>query len=345
MKLFLTLLLLTSVTMARAEDWKLLFGLRGEWRFELGDDEQRSKKYFDDSQWETIYAPSAWEDEGFPGYDGYAWYRKHFRSTTEWRRKTIAIRLGNIDDVDEVYLNGHLIGSTGRFPPNYQTAYNADRIYYFSPTYLSDDGNNVIAVRVYDEELSGGILRGALGVYEDLNALQLDLQLAGQWKFSVGDDLVWGESDFNDSKWDSITVPAFWEKQGYPDYDGFGWYRLQFRIPQFLIDERLILVLGKIDDYDEVFLNGKRIGKTGSMATRSHDIPGSDAYTQFRAYYIPQGLLRSGGVNVVAVRVYDGFQDGGIYTGPIGIVQKDKFIKWQKKQKGPTNIFDWFFKQ
>ena len=30
-----------------------------------------SDKNYDDSGWDVIFAPSAWENEGFNGYDGY----------------------------------------------------------------------------------------------------------------------------------------------------------------------------------------------------------------------------------------------------------------------------------
>ncbi len=341
---FIALLLSFSASEMKAENWNLLFGLRGEWKFELGDDMKHSEPRYDDSKWETIYAPSSWEDEGFPGYDGYAWYRKHFKSSPDWEKKTLALHLGNIDDVDEVYLNGHLIGSHGLFPPDYVTAYNENRVYTFSSAYLSPNGDNVIAIRVYDQELSGGILRGRLGVYEDVDAIQLDVQLSTAWKFKTGDSANWKETRYSDNHWEKIIVPSFWEARDYREYDGFGWYRITFRVPSNLLEQRLILLLGKIDDFDETFLNGMKIGSTGNMKSRDVQIPGSDAYLQQRAYSIPSDYLRANQENVLAVRVYDGFKDGGIYSRPIGIVTRDKFTKWQKRKKSPENIFDWLFR-
>jgi sialate O-acetylesterase len=338
------IILLCAASSAYAEDWRILFNLKGDWKFEIGDNAARAAANFDDSRWEVIHAPSAWENEGFPGYDGYAWYRKHFRSGSDWKSVNLALHLGAIDDVDEVYLNGRRIGSTGTFPPRYSTAYSVERIYRFSPEYLSPGGDNVIAVRVYDHELSGGILRGNLGVYEDHAALTPDVPLASGWKFTTGDDEKWSRPDFDDHAWRPITVPAFWEQEGFEEYDGFGWYRITFRVPANLADEKLILLLGKIDDFDETFLNGERIGKTGSMEARTKDIPGSDSYTQTRAYVIPTDLLNPSGVNVIAVRVYDGYRDGGIYAGPIGVITKDKYRRWQNKQKRSWDIFDWLFR-
>jgi len=327
-----------------SQNWKILFDLRGEWKFEIGDDMHRAERGFDDQKWEAIYAPAAWEDEGYPGYDGYAWYRKHFFAPSDWSTKSLSLQLGNIDDVDEVYLNGRLVGSTGGFPPHYSTAYDVYRIYVLSPDDLDPSGDNVIAVRVYDNELSGGILRGKLGVYEDLEGLIADMGLGKNWKFSIGDDSTRRDPGYDDSRWKKIRVPAFWEPQGYPDYDGFAWYRIKFTVPNSLQDEKLILLAGKIDDFDETYLNGVLIGKTGNMATREKDIPGSDAYSRLRAYFVPPSALRFGGENVLAVRVYDGFKDGGIYSGPIGLITRDKYMKWERRQQKPGNIFDWFFR-
>ena len=343
----LNMMLLTfcGLNFAVAQNWKPLFDLRGQWKFEIGDDMHRAEPGFDDSKWESIHAPAAWEDEGFPGYDGYAWYRKHFRSSSDWKDKSLSLQLGNIDDVDEVYLNGHLVGTTGSFPPHYSTAYDVNRIYTFPPGFLNPAGDNVIAVRVYDNELSGGIIRGNLGVYEDINALRVDVPIVAGWKFKTGDDPAWKNVRYDDALWNTIVVPAYWEPQGYPDYDGFAWYRVKFRVPNDLLDKRLILLLGKVDDFDETFLNGELIGRTGKMESRLQDIPGSDAYAQLRAYYIPSEDLRRDEDNVLAVRVYDGYKDGGIYAGPIGIVLREKYLKWSdQKANRHGGFFDWFFK-
>ncbi len=326
------------------QDWKKLFDLRGKWKFEIGDSTHWARPEFDDRSWETIHAPAAWEDEGYPGYDGFAWYRKHFQSDISWDGKSLALHMGVIDDVDEVFLNGHLVGATGRFPPEYSTAYSVERIYSFPTNYLNPSGDNVVAVRVYDAELSGGILRGKLGVYEDRAAMIINLPLALEWKFKTGDNSEWKSCGFGDHDWDTIEVPSFWERQGYSDYDGFAWYRSKFYLPNNFQDEKLILVLGKIDDFDETFLNGQEIGHTGSMQRRKTDIPGSNAYQELRAYYIPSGLLHPGAENCIAVRVYDGFRDGGIYEGPLGITTRDNYLDWQKHQKKTTDWFDKFFR-
>ncbi len=101
---------------------------------------------------------------------------------------SIYLILGHIDDVDEVYLNGKLVGSTGSFPPNYQTAYNANRKYPVPLNNFFTDKENVLAVKVYDSRLNGGIVSGDISIMM-LETLNLEVNLEGFWKFKLGDDL------------------------------------------------------------------------------------------------------------------------------------------------------------
>ncbi|MBX2989661.1 MAG: beta galactosidase jelly roll domain-containing protein [Bacteroidetes bacterium] len=335
---FLLTFTLTTVN-SYAQELRLLHDLRGNWKFELGDGKQRAEAAFDDSKWESIYAPSKWEDEGFPGYDGYAWYRKHFRAEANWKDKSLYLRLGRIDDVDQVYVNGKFVGSSGSFPPAYETAYHWEREYYLPASYLNIAGDNVIAVRVYDDQLGGGMYEGRLGIYEDVKALTPEIQLAGEWRFLTGDDMSWKNLNVNDSNWPKISVPGYWEPQGHADYDGYAWYRTRFRVPTGMAAKRLILLLGMIDDFDETYLNGTLIGKTGTMG---ENVRHSNTWQEMRSYTIPSGTLIEGGENVLAIRVFDGYRDGGIYQGPIGIVTREKYLKWRNSSK--QDWFDWIFR-
>ena len=305
---------------------------------------------YDDSGWEVIRVPSTWEDEGFHGYNGYAWYRKHFTVPSSIKDRVITLKMGRVDDVDEVYVNGNLVGSMGKFPPHYQTAYYAWRDYPLPERFLNFDGDNVVAVRVYDSELGGGIVEGDVGLYEQEGAMRLDLNLAGEWKFSIGDDMKWKEPNFDDSRWEELRVPSSWDVQGYKDYDGFGWYRLKVKMPADLANKKLVLVLGKIDDIDEVYINGKLIGGTGDMEDGYPiDYNKANEYDQFRGYYLPTGFAKPNQEIVIAVRVYDGYRVGGIYEGPIGFIEQSKYIQyWREhrrdyKKSKSKDVWDWIF--
>ena len=90
--------------------------------------------------------------------------------------------------------------------------------------------------------------------------------------------------------------------------------------------------MGRIDDYDEIFLNGERVGSTWGQADSFYPGELEDKYMVQRNYYLRQGVVHPG-KNLVAVRVFDGFKDGGIYKGPIGFITQEKFIRYWKEQK------------
>ena len=316
-----------------AENWQKINDLNGEWKFEIGDQSAWSRPDFNDDSWSKIIIPSSWEEQGFPGYDGFAWYRRKFFFDSPNLNNTFYLWLGRIDDSDETYLNGQLIGTEGSFPPDYETAYFQFRRYIIPPGILKLNGENVVAVKVYDEELAGGIIEGDIGIFVDQDELIPEVNLAGVWKFKTGDSLNWKEKQYRDDHWQPITVPGFWENQGPRDYDGFGWYRLRFTIPDRLKKEKLILLLGKIDDLDECYLNGSRVGHTGNMNVPSEEISFDNEYQELRAYYIPDNQLFQPDGNILAVRVYDGYIDGGIYEGPVGIITRESYLKWLDKIK------------
>ncbi|MEJ0034000.1 MAG: sugar-binding domain-containing protein [Bacteroidota bacterium] len=92
--------------------------------------------------------------------------------------------------------------------------------------------------------------------------------LMGNWKFQLSDDLNWAKEDFDDSKWENIVVPSSWEDQGFRDYDGFAWYRKKFTLPKDFDVKDMVILVGRIDDMDQVFINGKLVGGTGNIERR-----------------------------------------------------------------------------
>ena len=323
----IAILSLGSVVFAR--DTRLEVTLTGKWRFEIGDDREYSKRDFDDSNWEWGRVPSCWEDFGFPGYDGYAWYRHTFTVPVELKTKSLRLKLGRIDDVDRVWLNGQYVNGLGTPAPDYRTAFDSQRDYYLPNELLNFGDENVIAVQVFDGGGCGGIYGGEIGLYSE-QTIDLVMNLAGKWKFFVGDNDKFKDPHFNDSKWDDIMVPSTWESNGLADYDGYGWYRKKVTLDRELSSEKLILVLGKIDDMDEIYFNGTRIGRTGSFPGEIYGNANNSTWNQDRFYFIPPHLIRWNGDNTIAVRVYDVWNIGGIYEGPIGITTRSKYMRFKK---------------
>jgi hypothetical protein len=305
--------------------------LEGMWSFTVGDNMQWADPAYNPTDWDKIPVPGQWENH-YPGYNGFAWYRRTFDIRSVPGEGTIALMLGYIDDVDEVFINGVKVGQSGSFPPDFNTAYNVERVYHL-PNELLKPTNNVIAVRVFDTAGPGGIMRGSnFGIFYDNDFSLISLDLSGQWKFSTLRERGLFDVGFNDQHWAEIKVPAYWESQGYENYDGLAWYRTKFILPASLEDQELYLVLGKIDDMDKVYLNGDLIGRTEYL-TDFNRLNRGNAHQLYRTYKIPIGKLRK--FNVLVVEVNDERLGGGIYEGPIGLMtpQNARIIEERNKNQ------------
>lgn len=49
--------------------------LNGLWRFHTGDNPAWADPNFDDSGWPLLHPDRSWAEQGYPGYQGFAWYR------------------------------------------------------------------------------------------------------------------------------------------------------------------------------------------------------------------------------------------------------------------------------
>jgi hypothetical protein len=329
--------LLLSLVSCEYED-TMVKSLKGSWRFIIGDNKEWADPEYNDSEWDRIFAPMRWERQNYYNYNGYAWYRKSFRISTKYKNTSLYLYLGRIDDVDEVYVNGKLVGSTGSFPPDYKTAYNISRKYPIPTGVLNYNEENIIAVRVYDHHEYGGITNGDLGIYIS-DIYPLDVNLEGDWKFQINDSLIRKEVTYNDKDWYTVSLPGYWENQGFDDYDGFAWYRKKFDIPHGLKSEKLVLLLGKIDDNDQVYMNGELLGFTGEFNPQHGNIRTGNNYREFRGYYIPDNIELKDTGNIIAIRVYDSYGSGGLYEGPVGLITQEKYSKfWYNKVKKERRV-------
>jgi sialate O-acetylesterase len=339
---FVLLALVFSVP-AHAEDLQKIVSLSGNWKFSIGDDIKWASPSCDDSKWDEIRVPERWEAQGYDDYNGYAWYRKTFKMGKIPAGNTFYLVFGRIDDADVVYLNGKVLGRSGKFPPNFETAAYQRRKYAIPAVYLKENAENTIAVQVYDTYLEGGIIDDPVGIYTDADIDYLSVNLTGIWKFQTGDKKDWISPDFNDTGWSKIRVPSAWESQGYDNYDGYAWYRVKFKLPQRFSDGEYYLSLGKIDDIDDVYLNGSLIGNVYDLKKNAEFKRSGWEYNARRLYKIPKGLLNRDGTNTIAVRVYDSQLQGGIYEGPVGIMSAENFKRYTNKYYTNQTFWDYMY--
>jgi len=131
---------------------------------------------YDASDWKIMELPTAWESAGLPDLDGVVWFRKEISVNSTDLNTGITLSLGPIDDSDDTYINGQLVGS------NWEK-YNLPRVYQVKPQILHE-GKNIIMVRVIDSGGSGGI-------WGDKNQMFIQygdkkVSLSGAWQYKVG---------------------------------------------------------------------------------------------------------------------------------------------------------------
>jgi hypothetical protein len=331
----LLLLIVTCLHGFAASQKDFILMLNGQWRFQIGDNPEWSNTDFDDSEWETIVVPSTWEDQGFFGYDGFAWYRKEFTlKEKDIKNRDIYVSLGYIDDADQVYVNGKLIGFSGTFPPHFSTALEVPRKYPIPVEYLNLNSKNVISVRVYDHHMSGGIASGEVGIFLDKD-IKPEVTLNGLWQFRAGDNLIWKSREHNDKSWRKIVVPGNWKTQGYKDYDGIAWYRRSFVLPEDLENQKIVFIIGQVELCDEIYINGEKIGSTGTIPDsretkeKSAENISEDCYKP-RVYNIPDNLILPNKENSIAIRILNDKFRGGIVEGPVGFIRLSVYNKLMK---------------
>ncbi len=164
----------------------------------------------------------------------------------------------------------------------------------------------------------------------------------GDWKFQKGDDSTWATPQYNDSNWQPIEVGKPWEVVE-AGYDGFGWYRktivLDSRAMRRAVRRKgsLVVRLGKIDDADETFFNGVKIGETGKMPPNAES-----AWDVDRVYFIPKKLINWKKQNTIAVRVHDSGGGGGMYAGEYQLepVTWKQLFDIKIENNEPSNAFD-----
>ncbi len=133
----------------------------------------------------------------------------------------------------------------------------------------------------------------------------------------------WKGLTFDDSAWPKMQVPGLWEQKALPELDGVVWLRKEITLDADVAGMEGTLELGPIDDSDQTYINGKKIGETSKYADK-------------RAYKIPAGILKNG-KNIIAVRVEDTGGGGGLYGDPAD-------LKINVNGKSQSLLGDWRYR-
>jgi len=111
----------------------------------------------------------------------------------------------------------------------------------------------------------------------------------------------WKNPEYNSDAWPKMKEPGLWESanMGLDELDGIVWLRKEVSLAAAEAGGPVVLDLGKIDDNDDTYVNGIKVGSTKS-------------YAADRQYTVAPGVFKAG-KNVIAVRVEDTGGGGGIY--------------------------------
>jgi hypothetical protein len=192
--------------------------LVGTWKFRTDRDENGEangwqKPEFDDTKWAILNVPGAWEEQGIKtnnprwpaeepedGYNGYAWYRRHFTVPVGWANQRVTLKIGAIDDFDWTYVNGQLVGSTTG-----AETWDQPREYAIPLGLLKPNADNVIAIRVCDHHGGGGIVQEPVSLALEAPPAPPAPQESGAYTSTNNDIVKIGGS---------VTVPAHQKVEG-----------------------------------------------------------------------------------------------------------------------------------
>ncbi len=156
------------------ERWDNLSGI---WQFRTDPQDQGvTERWFrpslSNAGWRPLKTPGYWEEQGvtdprpgrppevLPGtpwndYNGIAWYRLEFRIPARWRARPLVLRLGKVDDLDTVWINGHRVGASGE---GAEHPSQVERRYTIPAQWVRPQSVNALTIRVEDRGGPGGLV-------------------------------------------------------------------------------------------------------------------------------------------------------------------------------------------
>ncbi|MBD3373605.1 family 16 glycosylhydrolase [candidate division KSB1 bacterium] len=149
------------------------------------------------------------------------------------------------------------------------------------------------------------------------------LDLAKNWRFApdqnnVGKSEQWFSEPFDDSQWALIDAGTRWEELGYRDLDGYAWYRKRIEIPQAWQDRQIWVKFEGVNDAYELYVNGEKASVFGQA---NIGVASRPTFTEISDYVDP------GGNNLIALRVNDWGNSGGLWRLPVIVTTDSNKVK------------------
>ncbi len=176
--------------------------IRGTWRFRAGDDPAWADPNYPDDHWQEVPVPTDFGRDY--GMAPIAWYRFTIYIDADSRDSIsdLALTLGKIDSAYELYLGGVRVGGVGVLPPASppKIDYDRHRIYTIPTQAISDRGELLVALRVWNSPLTrsavGGPQRGPFYIGTVVDSISQELRSELHMLFLSGIFLIAGAAYF-----------------------------------------------------------------------------------------------------------------------------------------------------
>ena len=142
--LIVCMAVVSCATAQKINKTKTLFDF--DWRFALNEQPGAERPEFNDSQWRLLNVPHDFSIEhpfdssystgagGGYSYSGIGWYRKHFKTASDYSGKKVWILFDGAYSNSEVWINGHYLGIR---PYGYSSFYYVLKLFLLNPCTLS----------------------------------------------------------------------------------------------------------------------------------------------------------------------------------------------------------------
>ncbi len=126
----------------------------------------------------------------------------------------------------------------------------------------------------------------------------------------------WHKASSSKKEWNQATIPSFWAEIGETGkYQGVGWYRTTFTVPDKWKGKSVRLLFGSVDEQAWVYVNGHLVREhTEKSEGKSYN----ELWEEPFAAEVKPNHLNYGKPNVLAVRVLNSKANGGLWRPVLG---------------------------
>jgi hypothetical protein len=150
-------------------------------------------------------------------------------------------------------------------------------------------------------------------VFFSLKSFSQSIDISKNWLVTIGDTSNWSGNSYDDTHWKRSEKAQPFEQSGFEKFKNFGWVRKKIVIPSSLKDSAekygyFFIALGRINDADQTFFNGKLVGQMGGMPPAHIQVDRG-----MRVYKVDVKEIFWDKENLIAVRIFSNFHNGGLW--------------------------------